>query len=298
MLRYLLSAMAVIWLTATLTFFALRVLPGDAITAQLMQSGASTSEIDELRTRLGLNAPLLNQYTQYIVGVLQGDLGESLLSGQSVTEMILERLQPTLTLALSAIVIASTLGIGLGTLAAFPTVWASGARLIIILAISTPLYWTGTLAIILFAAQWQLLPSSGTGSVQHLIMPVGVLSFHTMGEIARVTQSNLQDLRTAPYVQVARGKGLRERTVIWRYMLRVGLLPIVTVIALQLGFLMSGTVITESLFVRPGIGRLLLNSTIRQDYPVVQGIVLCAAIAYTMLNTFADLLYWLLDPRL
>lgn len=294
-MRQLLGGLAVIWLAATVAFVILRVLPGDIISAQLAQGGASPDEIAAVRDRLQMDDPPLVQYGRFLLGLLSGDLGISLVSYQPVTQLILERLLPTINLAVWAILLAAMTGISIGMLAAY----GSGiASLVIILAISTPLYWTGTLAMIVFSAQLGWLPSAGSGSLGHLVLPVGVLAFHTMGEIARVTQVNIREVREAAFVVVARSKGLHESTLRRRHILRVALLPLVTVIALQFGFLLSGAVITESLFVRPGIGRLLLESAIQQDYPVVQGIVLLSAIFYVLLNTGADLCYRFIDPRL
>jgi peptide/nickel transport system permease protein len=204
-------------------------------------------------------------------------------------------LLPTLTLAVPALVLASVLGTVLGVVGALRG--GGLARVLTSLALSTPIYWTGTLAIYVFTVQLGVLPSAGAGRLSQLVLPVGVLGFHTAGAIARLTQTHVRAALNAAFVQVARSKGLRERQVLLRHVLRVGLLPIVQVIALQAGFLLSGTVITEMLFVRPGMGKLLYDSTLKQDYPVVQGIVIVSAVVYTLLNTLADLLYPLLDPR-
>jgi peptide/nickel transport system permease protein len=211
----------------------------------------------------------------------------------------LQHLVPTITLALNALIVASVGGLLLGVLGALELRRGISAlaRGIIDLSLSTPIYWTGTIAIYIFSAQLGLLPSAGAGRVSQLILPVAVLGFHTAGAIARVVQANVRDTLDADFVRVARAKGLSERAVIWRHVLRASLLPVVTVIALQAGFLLSGTVITESLFVRPGIGRLMLDAVTAQDYPVVQGVVIFAAIVYAVLNVMADTLYRIVDPR-
>jgi peptide/nickel transport system permease protein len=297
LLRRLLYFLLVIWVTATLTFFLLRALPGDALGAQLAQSGAGPEMIDTVRAQMGLDAPLVMQYAHFLAGLVRGDLGYSLLDGQPVNQMISQQLPPTALLALSAVFLASVLGIALGTLGALDSPASSAARVLITLSISTPIYWTGTLAIIVFAVMLGWLPSTGTGRLEHLILPVGVLSFHTMGGIARVVQANVATMRMAPFVQAARGRGLPEGYITRQHILRVGLLPVITVIALQAGFLLSGAVITESLFVRPGLGRLLLRSAMLQDYPVVQGIVIFSAVVYTALNMIAAVVQRLVDPR-
>jgi peptide/nickel transport system permease protein len=289
----------VIWLVATLAFFALRVLPGNAIEAQLVQSGVSQEVIEQRLAEQGLNEPVLAQYLRFVSNVVRGDLGYSLLDGQPVGELILQQLPPTIALALCALLMATGLGLLLGVAGAsdIPYGISAAARGVTSLSLSTPIYWTGTIAIFIFSAQLDLLPSAGAGRLSQLILPVAVLGFHTAGAIARVTQANVGETWGADFVRVARAKGLPERIVVWRHVLRASLLPIVTVIALQAGFLFSGTVIVESLFVRPGIGRVLLDAIIRQDYPVVQGVAIFSAVVYILFNTLADGLYRLLDPR-
>jgi peptide/nickel transport system permease protein len=300
LLRQLLSLVLVVWLTTTIAFFALRVLPGDAIEAQLVQIGANPAVIEERRHEQGLDAPLLLQYGRYLLMLVQGDFGYSLVNGESVRDMIGARLIPTLTLGLGAILIASIAGLLLGIVTGIDAnkSLTRASDFLINLSLSTPIYWTGTFAIIIFAAQLQLLPAVGAGSFSQLILPASVLGFHAAGAIARMVKANIREAVSADFVRTARAKGLPESQIIWRHILRVGLLPTITVITIQLGFLLSGTVITENLFVRPGIGSLLWEGTRQQDYPVVQGVVVLAAVVYTVLNALADLVYRLADPRI
>jgi peptide/nickel transport system permease protein len=293
------SVLVVIWLASTLAFFALRAVPGDAIEAQLVQSGVNRDVIEQRRAEQGLTEPIGIQYIRFLGGILRGDLGRSLISGQSVSELIAQHIVPTAALAINALIVASVAGLLLGVLGALELRGGFSilARGVVALSLSTPAYWTGTLAIYIFSAQLGVLPSAGAGRLSQLILPIAVLGFHTAGAIARVVQASVRETLEAEFVQVARAKGLSERAIIWRHVLRASLLPVVTVIALQAGFLLSGTVIVESLFVRPGIGRLLLDSVMRQDYPVVQGIVIFAAIVYALLNMVADTLYRIVDPR-
>jgi ABC-type dipeptide/oligopeptide/nickel transport system permease component len=294
----LLSIVSLVLIVATLSFFVLRVAPGDAVSAQLEQSGASREDIESVRRQLGLNDPLGKQYIRFIRGLIRGDLGYSLVNGQPVTKLIGDRLQSTVILAFTAIALASIVGVGFGTLAAFENAASRMARIVVDLSISAPIYWTGTLAIVIFSAQLGWLPSTGTGRVDALILPVCVLGFHAMGGIARVLQVNIREARSAHFIQTARSKGLPEGWIVRRHILRVALPPVITVIALQTGFLLSGTVITESIFVRPGIGRLLLDSVLLQDYPVVQGIIILSALVYAALNMLADHISQMVDPRL
>ncbi|HVU13654.1 MAG TPA: ABC transporter permease [Phototrophicaceae bacterium] len=294
MIGKVVTTLAVIWLAATLAFFALHILPGDAIQGELLGSGASADEIAQRRAALGLDAPVLVQYENYLLGLLRGDLGVSLLNGQPVTEVIGEQLAPTVALAVTALLVATILGLGLGTLAALDIYGSRSARLVLDVALSAPIYWTGTLAIYIFAVRLNWLPSSGS---TNLVLPAGVLGFSAAGGIGQVVRANVRETLAFDFVRTARAKGLSEARVIARHVLRASLLPAVTVIALQAGFLLGGVVITESLFIRPGIGRVLLNATLKQDYPVVQGIVVLGAVVYTLLNATADVAYRLLDPR-
>jgi ABC-type dipeptide/oligopeptide/nickel transport system permease component len=294
----LISIVSLVLIVATLSFFVLRVAPGDAVSAQLEQSGASQEDIESVRRQLGLSDPLGKQYIRFITGLMRGDLGYSLVNGQSVSKLIGDRLQSTVILAFTAITFATIVGVSFGTLAAFENIASRMARAVVDLSISAPIYWTGTLAIVIFSAQLGWLPSTGTGRIDALILPVFVLGFHAMGGIARVLQANVREARSAQFIQTARSKGLPEWLIIRRHILRVALPPVITVIALQAGFLMSGTVITESIFVRPGIGRLLLDSVLLQDYPVVQGIIILSALVYAALNMLADHISQMVDPRL
>jgi peptide/nickel transport system permease protein len=294
------SFFLVIWVVATITFFALRVLPGDAIQTQLLQSGVSEVVIEERRSQQGFNDSIWLQYSRYIFQLMRGDLGYSLLDGQSVNEMITAQLLPTTTLGIAGIFIAVVLGIPLGIFTAIDIGYGlrSVCNLFITLSLSVPIYWTGTLAILVFSAQLRLLPAFGAGSLGQLILPASVLGFNSAGAIARVIQASINEVSSADFVRTAYAKGLPQHLIVRRHILRASLLPTITVIMIQAGFLLGGAVITESLFVRPGIGRLLLDRTLKQDYPVVQGIVVLAAIVYTLLNNLAELLYRLIDPRL
>jgi len=297
-IRLAASALATIWLAATLAFFALRVLPGDAVTTQLRESGVSAEMITSRRTALGLDDPVVVQYVRFLGGLARGELGVSLQDGRPVSEIILQQFIPTLTLTVSALLISITLGITLGALAALeqPLIALSRlsflARLILDLSLSVPLYWTGTLAIYFVTVlAIQGLPASG------IVLPTLVLGFSGAGAIGQLVRASVSETLGQDFVRTARAKGLSETKIVFYHVMRAGLIPVVTAIGLQAGFLLGGVVITESLFVRPGIGRVLLNATLRQDYPVVQGIVIFGAIVYIVVNFAADLLYRLFDPR-
>lgn len=299
LIQKLVSAFVTIWLAATLAFFMLRLLPGDAIETQLAQSGASPTVIQERRAAQGLDDPIGMQYLRFILNLGRGDLGFSLLHGQPVLEMISQRFQPTLMLAVFALVIASVEGVIFGIAIAFPVGWGISTviRILNTLALSMPIYWSGTLVILFFSGFWNILPNSQPNDIKQLILPASLLGFHTAGAIARMVAAQLQEARDSDFVRTAQAKGLPQWHIINKHILRVGLLPTVSVITLQASFLLSGTVIIESLFVRPGVGRLLFDSTLQQDYPVVQGIAVMTAIIYVLLNTLADVAYSFLDPR-
>ncbi|NWF71341.1 MAG: ABC transporter permease [Chloroflexi bacterium] len=289
-LRQIASTLFVFWLAATLAFLLLRALPGDAIAAQLLNSGAGADVIAARRAQLGLNDALPLQYVRFIVGMLRGDLGASLLNGEPVLDVIVQRLPPTLALTLGALLVATLLGLALGMWGGLPLPGAALARALIALALSTPIYWTGTLVI--YAASAFALNTPGA------LLPVWVLGCHAAAAIGRVLYTQVRVVLSADFVRTARAKGLPESLIYVRHVLRVALLPVISVIALQTGVLLTGTVITESLFVRPGIGRLLVERTLDQDYPVVQGIVILAAAAYTLVNVIADTVQRALDPRI
>lgn len=296
--RRLGAALAVAWLAMSAAFVVLRAVPGDAVDATLARAGASEEEVAAQRQALGLADPLWQQYVTYLVGVVQGNLGRSLITGQPVSEMIGQQTRATATLALSALVLGVTLGVALGVAGGLGggALWGGAAEAVASLALSTPVYWTATLAIYLFTVVLGVLPGTGGDGPRHLILPAMVLGFHTAGSIAQVTARSIREAATQGFVQTARAKGLPEADVM-DHILRVGLLPIVAVVALQLGFLLGGTVITETIFVRQGLGRLLLTAINERDFPVIQGLVTLTAFMYSLVNALADVVYTLVDPR-
>ncbi len=292
------SALFVAWLAMTLAFVALRWVPGDAVDATLARGGATAAEVAARREALGLNDPLWRQYGEYVLGLVQGDWGESLVTEQPVAEIIWQNIGATSALSGAALVIAVTLGVSLGIGASLGR-WRPiryGAEGLAWLALSTPVYWTATLAIYLFTIVLGILPGVGGAGVRYLILPATVLGFHTAGSIAQVTAASIRDALGQGFVRTARAKGLPEFDVL-DHVLRVGMLPVVAVVALQLGFLLSGTVITEIIFVRRGLGRVLLAAIDNRDYPVVVGVVVLSALTYSAINMLADVAYRVIDPR-
>lgn len=292
------TALGVAWLAMTLAFVALRWAPGDAVDATLARGGASDADVAARRDTLGLNDSIGRQYLATLGGILRGDWGESLVSGQPVTELIGQNLGPTAALAVSALLLGMASGVLLGVVSEI-VVWRPlrlGAEAAASLALSTPVYWTATLAIYLFTVVFDVLPGVGGDSPRHLILPACVLGFHTAGSIAQVTASGIREAAQGDFVRTARAKGLSDLDVL-DHVLRVGLLPVVAVVALQFGFLLGGAVITETIFVRRGLGRVLLLAVSNRDYPVIQGIVVLSALAYSLINAAADVVYGWVDPR-
>ncbi|HVO42690.1 MAG TPA: ABC transporter permease [Aggregatilineales bacterium] len=298
LLRRLAATLGTLWLVITLTFVALRVLPGDVVREQLMTSGASEAQIAERRAELGLDQPILAQYAALLVGLLHGDPGRSIVSGRRVTDILLEQIGPTLVLAGGALIVALIMGIGLGLTASGANRLISTAALVLItLILSAPVYWMATVAIYVFSVALKLLPSAGGGDLRSLLLPWLSLGLSLAGGIARVTLTSIDETRMADFVRTARSKGLSEGQVLRDHVLRANLGPLVSVIALQSGFLIGGTAITEIVFVRPGLGQVLLNAILSRDYPVVQALVLMGAFSYSAVHFAADALLAVLDPR-
>lgn len=289
--KHLATMLMTIWLAITLAFFALRLLPGNVIDAQLHGSGLPQATIDARKASLGFDKPLIIQYVNYIIGLPFGNWGQSLYTGQTVGEALSNRLPSTLSLASISMVLAIILGVMLGIFSGIPSKITQVSRLIIDLSLGIPIYFTATILLFVVAARVGGLQSG-------LFLPVMALGFHTSGAIARVIETNLSAVQQAPFIQTAKAKGLPRKVIIYRHMLRIVLLPTIPVMALQAGILFSGTVITEVIFGRAGLGLLLLDATLQQDYPIVQGVVVLTAITYIIFNTLADILTQLLDPRL
>ena len=287
------SAIATIWLATTLAFVVLRILPGDPVSAQAGEAGLSTSQAEYQRELLGLDQPLATQYITYWRGIISGDWGTSLYTGLPVITMITQQALPTLQLAISSMVIATTLGFLIGYLSVLgqTSLIRRLSALLIDLSLAIPIYWTGTLVVFVVAFWVDDLRNQ-------LWIPAIVLGFHVSSGLARMVRTQLHDALQQPYVTVARSQGLLPSTIRQKHILQPILATLLPVIVLQFGYLLSGTVITESIFQRAGIGTVLLRATLQQDYPVVQGIVFLMAIVYTLLTVLSDSGVLLLDPRM
>lgn len=281
-----------------IAFLMSHLVPGDPVIVMLGQR-ATAEDAARLREQLGLNEPIYVQYLTYVQGLLQGDLGNSIRSGQPVLTEIRDRIPSTLALTLCAVVVASAVGVTLGVAAAIArTRWLDGAIMTFaLLGISVPTFWSGLLFILLFGVTLEWFPIVGTGP-EALVMPTLVLAAPAAAVLARMTRSTMLEVLGVDFVRSARSKGLRERAVIVRHVLPNALIPVVTIVGLQFGGLLAGSVIVESVFTRPGLGRYTITAIQARDFPQVQGIVLVVAALYVFVNLAVDLLYAVLDPRI
>ena len=299
LLRRLLLLIPVLWGVATLVFLLLHFIPGDPIDLMLGDSALGTDR-ETLRDQLGLNDPLIVQYLRYFGDLLQGDWGTSLFSKKPVFEEILERVPATMELMFGAMVVTILVAMPLGLIAAVKKgTWIDqGAMIFSLLGVSIPNFWLGPMLILLFSIHFDLLPVNERGGLEHLILPALTLGTSLASILARITRSSVVETLQAEYIRTARSKGISELRILFRHALRNALIPIVTVIGLQIGVLLSGAIITEAIFDWPGLGNLLISAINSRNYPLVQGCVLFIAGSYVMVNLVIDLLYAYLDPRI
>jgi peptide/nickel transport system permease protein len=297
----ILDGLLTAWVTVTFTFFALRMVAGDPLASLLSQGLITSQQVEQIRVQLGLNQPLFTQYGQFLNALLHGDLGQSLYTKRSVTQIIFEQLPSTLELGLSALLIALLLGTFIGAIAAWKRGSTSGilAESLSGLATSLPVAFTGILGILIVS--WLvrgILGGANISPFKNLFLPAFVLGFASAGAIARVVQSGLEESIQKPYILAARVRGISGGLRLFWHALRPALPPVISLTALQAAFLFSGTVVTETVFSRPGLGRLLISSILQGDFPIAQGIVILAALLYTASHHLADILATLIDPRL
>jgi peptide/nickel transport system permease protein len=299
LLRRLLLTVPVLLGVATLVFALIHLVPGDPAQSMLGE-GASEEEVVALRARLGLDRPLTVQYRSFLGGLVRGDLGTSFRYGTPVASEIGARVPNTLQLALAAMLVAIGLAIPLGILAAVyrSTPVDHAAMTVSLLGISIPNFWLGPLLAIVFAVQLGWLPVSGTGTVAHLVLPAVTLGAGLAAILARMTRASLLEELGELYVLAARARGVSRARAILRHAFRNSLIPIVTIIGLQFGAVLTGTIITEMIFAWPGIGRLLIQAINFRDYPLVQGCILFISVTYVAMNLLTDLVYGFLDPRI
>ena len=286
----------------TLLVFAMTwVTPGDPVIALLGESaqGISQEARDDLRRELGLDRPWPAQYLTYVGGLVRGDFGTSIRSRRPVLREVADRLPATAELALAALAIAVAVGVTLGVLAAvYRRTWIDAVAIAVALVgVSVPVFWSGFLLMLVFALELGWLPASGRGTWQHLVLPAVTVGVSSAAFIARITRGAVLETLAQDYVRTAHAKGLAARRVIVRHALRNALLPIVTVVGLQLGGLLGGAVLTETVFAWPGVGRMLVDAIVARDLPLVQGAVLVVSVLFILVNLAVDLSYAAINPK-
>jgi peptide/nickel transport system permease protein len=296
----LLATIPVVFGVTLLVFSMLYLIPGDPVKMMLSEFVTSPQQIARMRAQLHLNEPFAQQYGRFVWNAARGDLGASIRDRRPVTDEIMELFPSTIQLALTALALSGALGVSLGVVAAVrQNSWTDvGAMMLARLGVSMPSFWLGLLLIFVFSLHLGLLPATGGGGLNHLIMPAFALGAGAAAITAALTRSSMLEVLRMDYITTARAKGLAGASVILRHGLANALIPIVTIFGLQAGQLLAGTVIIETVFGRPGIGRLLINAILNKDFPLVQGIVLFVAVAYVFINLIVDVVYAAVDPRI
>ena len=287
-------------LGVTIVVFSILHLAPGCPTTLMLGDHASPEAIEELRNRLGLDDPIPVQYFRWLSGVVRGDFGRSIHTRQLVGEMILQRLPATIELALTAMILSLLIAIPVGIISAVKqySIFDHAGMVGALLGVSMPVFWQGLMMILIFSFLLGWFPISGRGGLEHLILPAITLGTSQAALVARLTRSSMLEVIRQDYVTTARSKGLVERIVIIKHALKNALIPVVTIVALQLPVLFGGAVITETVFAWPGMGRLIVTSIFTRDFPVVQAAVLIMAMIVILCNLLADILYIVLDPRI
>ena len=298
-LRRILGMVPVLFVTWTLVFVVLEIIPGDPVNLMLAGRPASEEVRERERKRLGLDKPVHVRYVSFLGRALKGDLGESFQTREPVTKMILDQLRPTLELSLGGFIVGVTLGVILGVLAGIrPNSWLDTSSMFVaLLGVSLPSFWTGMLLIFVFGSTLRWVPIVGEG-IPALILPSITVGLFLSGGLARLIRSSILEVMGQDYIRTARAKGLSQWVVVMKHAMRNALIPPVTLLGVQFGLLITGAVITETVFARPGLGQLLLQSVLNKDIPLVQALVVYATGAYIVLNLIVDLLYGVIDPRI
>ncbi|CAN1518813.1 DppB ABC-type dipeptide/oligopeptide/nickel transport systems, permease components [Methylophilaceae bacterium] len=299
MIKRLISFCTVVFGVLSLTFLLIHLVPGDPVEVMLGES-ASLADRDVLRAELGLNQSVASQFGLYLSRLAHADFGVSIHSKTPIVELIKTRYPATLKLALLALLIGVGVGVPLGIYAALKAGhWQDLLVTIVSVRLSAmPAFWLGPMLMLIFAVWLAILPVSGMDSPSSIVLPALTLGFGLSAILTRMTRTSLLEVLNEDFIRTARAKGLTERQVILRHALRAALLPIITIVGLQMGSLLAGTVITETIFSWDGIGRLLVESIEKRDYPVTQACVLLVALSYVVVNVLTDLLYRLADPRI
>ena len=300
LINRLLQAVPTVLLVSILVFLMLHLIPGDPAEIFLGERQTSPEQLEIVREQMGLNRPLHVQYLDYLANVMRGNLGNSLNNGRPVLGEILTRLPHTLELTIAALAISTIIGIGVGIIAALRhnTIIDTVAMMLALVGISMPVYWSALLLIVLFSINLRWLPPIGQGSLDRLIMPALALGLLSAGSLARLVRSSMLEVLSQDYILTARSKGLHQRRIIFRHTLRNALIPVITILGLTFGQLLSGAVLTETIFARLGLGRMYVEAILNKDFTLVQGTTLFVALAYVFINIAIDVLYVYVDPRI
>lgn len=298
-IRRLVQTVPVIIGVTFVVFFIMQLVPGDPAVL-LAGEGASKETIEAIREQLGLNRPLYIQYFDYLMNLAKGDFGVSLKNSQPVLDEILVRLPITMELALFSILITIVLGMGAGIISAVKpySMQDVGVMLVALIGISLPSFWFGLMLMYFFSVKLQILPVAGWDSLLHVILPALTLGAGGAAIVARMTRSSMLDVIRQDYIRTARAKGLRERLIIYKHALRNALIPVITVVGLQFGALLGGTVLVESIFAINGLGRMIVDAIRMRDLPMVQGGVLFASLIFVIVNLFVDVFYRFFNKRI
>lgn len=300
--RYTLQRIAVmvpvLFLVSVVVFLMIHLTPGDPVRTLMGQSGASAEDMDVMREQLGLNDPLPVQYLHFVSDLVTGNL-KSIRTQQPVINEFLDRFPKTLELTILSLLLATVIGFILGIVAAtHQNSWVDSLAMVVsLLGVSVPSFWLALMLVFVFAISWDWLPATGTDGIKALILPVTVLAVEQIALIARLVRANMVEVLRDDYIRTARAKGLRERSVLTGHALRNALLPSITLLGLNFGYLLAGAVIVETIFARPGIGRLIVEGIQNRDFPLVQGAILLTAVVYLLVNLITDISYGLVDPR-
>jgi peptide/nickel transport system permease protein len=297
--RRLLLTVPVVIGVSILIFLIIRLIPGDPAVA-IAGVQATKEYIEQIRKDLHLHRSLPVQYAIFIRNLARGDLGSSTLTRRPVAVELKERFPRTIELTLLALLIASVVGITAGIISATKrySLFDNISMLVALFGVAAPVFWLALMLQLLFAVQLGWLPATGRGTFLHLILPSITLGMATSGLIARITRSSMLEVLRQDFITTARAKGLAEKVIIYKHALKNALIPVVTIMGLQFGILLGGAVLTETVFAWPGVGRLLVDSILARDYPVVQGAVLVLAFSFVLINLLVDLIYAFLDPRI
>jgi peptide/nickel transport system permease protein len=279
--------------------FGILYLTGDP-TLVLLPPDATAEDVQRFREAMGFNDPFFVQYGRFLRGALRGDFGQSIRHGEPAFDLVVERMPATFELAGAALLIALALAIPAGIVSAVRRNTSIDyiSTVVALLGQSMPTFWLGIMLILLFSVQFNLLPSSGRGTLEHLVLPAITLGLFTTARITRLTRSGMLEVLNQDYIRTARAKGVGDPPVVWKHALKNAAIPIVTIVGLELGTLLGGSVITETIFAWPGVGRLSVQAINNRDYPVVQAAVFLLASTFVLVNLFVDIVYTYLDPRI